>query len=210
MVANKAQAEYQHPTAVLTPVENEDGEIELRGSMRNYSLSVNQDLKSTLESTGLVRVAGHANAAGLFILEKDLDAVNEKLNEAYKDIDQTPVYWIDYSWTPGTVDSKRIIDIANLNIYGQNVPESFVEIHDIALHPSMIQLMGKNKDTIKITLPNGVAIMLFRQSEDLYNQMCEDNMVLDVCGKCNENIYNGISTPQVMMESYELREEWIF
>lgn len=178
--------------------------------MRNYSLSVNQDLKSTLESTGLVRVAGHANAAGLFILEKDLPAVNEKLNEAYKDIDQTPVYWIDYSWTPGTVDSKRIIDIANLNIYGQNVPESFVEIHDITLHPSMIQLMGKNKDTIKITLPNGVAIMMFRQSEKLYNQMCEDNMVLDVCGKCNENIYNGISTPQVMCEEYTLREEWIF
>lgn len=58
LAANKAQAEYQRPTAVLTPVENEDGEIELRGSMRNYSLSVNQDLKSTLESTGLVRVAG--------------------------------------------------------------------------------------------------------------------------------------------------------
>ena len=210
LAANKAQAEYQHPTAVLTPVENEDGEIELRGSMRNYSLSVNQDLKSTLESTGLVRVAGHANAAGIFILEKDLNAVNKKLNEAYKDIDQTPVYWIDYSWTPRTVDTKRIIDIANLNIYGQNVPESFVEIYDIALHPSMIQLMGKNKDTIKITLPNGVAIMMFRQSEDLYNQMCEDNMVLDVCGKCNENIYNGISTPQVMCEEYTLKEEWIF
>lgn len=55
LLANRIQAEYQHPTAVIS--ENEKGE--LTGSIRNYGLSVNQDLKGTLESTGLeVRVAG--------------------------------------------------------------------------------------------------------------------------------------------------------
>lgn len=210
LAANKIQAQYQHPALVLREVE-EDGVKKLKGSGRNYSNCEIEDMRQVCEDTGLIDYAqGHGGAFGSMMDASNEQAFIETTNEVYKDISFTPVYWIDYSWTPGTVDSKRIIDIANLNIYGQNVPESFVEIHDIALHPSMIQLMGKNKDTIKITLPNGVAIMLFRQSEDLYNQMCEDNMVLDVCGKCNENIYNGISTPQVMMESYELREEWIF
>ena len=58
LIANKLQSEYQKPAAVLTPIEQDDGTVQLCGSMRNYSLSVNQDLKSTLESTGLVTVAG--------------------------------------------------------------------------------------------------------------------------------------------------------
>ncbi|HAU85770.1 MAG TPA: hypothetical protein DCW90_09780 [Lachnospiraceae bacterium] len=210
LVANCVQAKYQHPVAVLTPVEKEDGTVELSGSMRNYSLSVNQDLKSTLESTGLVRCAGHSAAAGIFILERHLDEVNEKLNKLYEDIDQTPVYWIDYSWTPGMIDPKRILDISHLNIYGQGIQESMVEIHDISLHPSMIQLLGKNKDTIKITLANGVAIMMFRQSEELYNQMCNENMVLDVVGKCNDNEWQGTHTAQIMVENFDLRKDWIF
>lgn len=210
LVANRIQAQYQHPTLVLREVE-EDGVKKLKGSGRNYSNCEIEDMRKVCEDTGLTYYAqGHDSSFGCAMPAENEQAFIEATNEVYKDISFIPVYWIDYSWTPGTVDRKRIIDIANLNIYGQNVPESYVEIHDISLHPSMIQLMGKNKDTIKITLPNGVAIMLFRQSEDLYNQMCEDNMVLDVCGTCNENVWNGTSTPQVMCEEYSLRQDWIF
>lgn len=49
LLANKLQAKYQKPCAILTHSEEDDF---FRGSMRNYSLSPIQDLKTELEKTG--------------------------------------------------------------------------------------------------------------------------------------------------------------
>ena len=75
----------------------------------------------------------------------------------------------------------------------------------------MITLMGleKGHPTIKITV-NGVSIIKFKASEELYEQMCQENMVLTVVGKCAINEWNGTVTPQILVEDFDLREEWIF
>lgn len=210
LIANKLQAEYQKPTAVLTPIEQEDGSIELCGSMRNYSLSVNQDLKTTLESTGLVACAGHANAAGCFINADDLLRVIDKMNDIYKDIDQTPVYWVDYIWH-NTADYDTVMDIGNLNIYGQGIPESLVAIENLDLSQCGIQLLSRDKNpTLKIVLPNGVTIMKFKSSKEEFEEFNSENMVLTLVGSCSNNEWMGNVTPQIIMENYELKEEWIF
>lgn len=210
LIANKLQAEYQKPTAVLTPIEQEDGHIELCGSMRNYSLSMNQDLKSTLESTGLVTCAGHANAAGCFINADDLPQVIDKLNDIYKDIDQTPVYWVDYVWH-NTANYDIIMDIGNLNIYGQGIPESLVAVEDLDLSQCSIQLLSRDKNpTLKIVLPNGVTIMKFKSSEEEFEEFMSENMVLTLVGSCNNNEWMGNVTPQIIINNYEIREEWVF
>ena len=40
--------------------------------------------------------------------------------------------------------------------------------------------------------------------------MCQGNMVLTVVGKSAINEWNGTVTPQILVEDFELREEWIF
>ena len=213
LCANKIQAKYQKPAAILTYSKTiNDDEPYYRGSMRNYSLSPIQNLKDELEKTEEIEFcAGHQGAAGLGIALSHVGSFLEKFNSQYSDIDQTPVYWVDYIWNSRTIDSRKILDIGGLNIYGQEVPESLVAVENIALNPSMITLMGleKGHPTIKITV-NGVSIIKFKASEELYEQMCQENMVLTVVGKSAINEWNGTVTPQILVEDFDLREEWIF
>lgn len=212
LVANKIQAKYQKPAAVLTYSKTiNDKEPFYRGSMRNYSLSPISDLKAELEKTNSIEFcAGHKSAAGLGIAQNKIDEFLTKFNEQYKDIDQTPVYWVDYIWNSRSLDGGKILDIAELNIYGQEIPESKVVLEDIVLSPDMITLMSPNKrPTLKIQVGD-ISIIKFKSSEEEYEQFCAENMVLTCVCKCNKNEWNGNIFPQLICEDYDLREEWVF
>lgn len=212
LCGNKLQAKYQKPAAVLTYSKTiDDDEPFYRGSMRNYSLSPIQNLKDELEKTGEIEFcAGHQGAAGLGIALSHVGNFLEKFNEQYKDIDQTPVYWVDYIWNSRTIDGGRILDIGGLNIYGQEIPESLVAVEDIALNSSMITLMSPDKHpTLKIQV-GGVSIIKFKSSQEEYEEFCGENKVLTIVGKCQVNEWNGTVSPQIICEDFELREEWIF
>lgn len=213
LLANKIQAKYQKPCAILIrSKQKDDKEDYYRGSMRNYSLSPVQNLKDELEKTQEIEFcAGHQGAAGLGIAASHVDAFIQKFNEQYKDIDQTPVYWVDYIWNINTCDYQKILDIGACNLYGQDIPESLVCVEDIALNPNMITLMSKDKNpTLKITLPNGVSIIKFKSSEQEYEEFCEEDKVLTVIAKCQVNSWQNNITPQLIVEDFELRDEWIF
>lgn len=213
LCANKIQAKYQKPCAILIrSKQKEDSEDYYRGSMRNYSLSPIDDLKSELEKTGEIEFcAGHKAAAGLGIAASHIDSFLKKFNEQYENIDQTPVYWVDYIWNVNTCDPNKILDIGKCNLYGQEMPESKVCIENIALNPTMITLMSRDKNpTLKITLPNGVSIIKFKSSEEEYEEFCEEDKVLTIIAKCQVNIWNNTISPQLIVEEFELEEKWIF
>lgn len=213
VVANKIQAKYQKPAAILTYSKTiNDDEPYYRGSMRNYSLSPIQNLKDEVEKTGEIEFcAGHQGAFGSGVALSHVGKFLKRFNEQYKDIDQTPTYWVDYIWNSRTIDSDKILDIADLNIYGQEIPESLVVVEDIALNPSMVTLMGleKGHPTIKIQVGD-VSLIKFKATEELYEKMCGDNMVFTCVCKPNKNEWNGNVSPQLIIEDYILREEWIF
>ena len=98
LVANKIQAKYQHPCLVLTKSQTtDDNEPFYRGSARNYSMSENQDLRSTCLETDLIEYAqGHANAFGISIAESNIDSFIEKTNSLYEQVEKEPVYWVDF------------------------------------------------------------------------------------------------------------------
>lgn len=213
LCANKIQAKYQKPCAILIrSKQKEDSEDYYRGSMRNYSLSPIDDLKSELEKTGEIEFcAGHKAAAGLGIAASHIDSFLKKFNEQYENIDQTPVYWVDYIWNVNTCDPNKILDIGRCNLYGQEMPESKVCIENIALNPTMITLMSRDKNpTLKITLPNDVSIIKFKSSEEEYEEFCEEDKVLTIIAKCQVNIWNNTISPQLIVEEFELEEKWIF
>lgn len=212
LIANKEQAKYQRPCLVLTKTRAEDGEVVYAGSGRNYSLSEKNDLKSVLETTGLTNyVAGHANAFGTSISEKNLESFIDATNEQYKDVDQTPTYWVDYIWNSRTIDSEKILDLGGLNIYGQEIPESLVAVQNIALNPSMITLMGVDKGhpTLKIRIGD-VDVIKFKSSEEEWEEFCGENKVINFVAKPKVNEWNGNVSPQLLIEDFELEEDWIF
>lgn len=70
----------------------------------------------------------------------------------------------------------------------------------------MIQLMGSNSNTLKLTLPSGIDCIKFNVSEDEFNELYSENgcVVITLIGSCNLNEYYGRVTPQIKIENYEI------
>jgi len=213
LVANKLQAKYQHPTLVLRRTKTKDDkEYFYRGSARNYSFSPVKNMRTLCESTGeLTLAAGHEGAWGCAIPEKNVAAFIQKTNELYKDIDFTPAYMVDFIWTPSQLNPQTIIEIAELDIWGQEMPQATVAVKDIPLSENNVQILGlaKGHPTIKIEC-NGVEFMLFKASEELYEQFIQPNQYLTIVGTCSKNEWNGVVKPQILIDDYDLQEKWIF
>ena len=213
LVANKLQAKYQHPTLVLRRTKTKDDkEYFYRGSGRNYSHCPLEDMRGLCESTGLVEyAAGHSGAFGLSLAESNIDAFIQKTNELYKDVDFTPVYWVDFIWKPSNLNAATILEIAELDIWGQEMPQSTVVIEDIPLSAENVQLLGlaKGNPTLKVEC-NGIEFMKFKSSEDEYEQFIQPNTYLTVVGTCSKNVWQDVVKPQIMIDDFELQQKWVF
>lgn len=209
LVANEIQAKYEKPTIVTVRQETDKGTF-WAGSMRNYSMSPIQDFKKVINDTGLAVASGHKQAAGYIIKDDDVPDFLDDMRRVYKDIDTTPIYWVEYDWTEGQAKPKPILDIAHLDIYGQGIKESQVSIKDIDLSTCKVQLLGKNRNTVKIELPSGVCIMKFQTDEEFFNSLLGDNLIMSVVGTCSDNEWQGNHTAQIIVDDYELEKGYIF
>ena len=217
LVANKLQSLYQRPTFVLIKTYDFESKSYIyKGSARNYSMSEVKNLRELSEQTGSIEYAqGHEGAFGFAIKENDLDAFASLLFNNYKDVSLEPTYYVDYIWNEHTVDPGTILTIAGLGeLWGTGIPESYVALEQIFLKDCLITLLGMDKGhpTIKITLPNGVDIMKFKSSEEEFHSLADnnDNLRLYAVCKPQKNEWNEIITPQLIIEDYYLKEEWVF
>lgn len=213
LIANKCQAKYQHPTLVLRKTKNKDDkEYFYRGSCRNYSFCSADNLKEMLEKTGDMEfVAGHNNAAGCGIAESKIQDFIKHSNELYKDIDFTPAYIVDFIWKPSDIDAATILQIAELDIWGQEMPQATIAVKDIPLSEDNVQILGlaKGKPTLKIDC-NGIEFMRFGSSEEEYEQFIQPNTYLTVVGTCSKNVWQDVVKPQILIDDFELKQKWIF
>lgn len=213
LAANRIQAKYQHPALVLRRYWNSDlNEYVYQGSARNYSYCPIENMKDMCEKTGhVIFCAGHQSAFGFGIRESEITDFIQATNELYKGVNFTPVYWVDFIWKPSNLDAATILEIAELDIWGQEMPQSQVVVKDIPLSESNVQILGlaKGHPTIKIEC-NGVEFMLFKASEELYEQFIQPNQYLTIVGTCSKNEWNGVVKPQILIDDYDLQEKWIF
>lgn len=164
------------------------------------------------EETGhVIFCAGHQSAFGFGIRESEITDFIQATNELYKGVNFTPVYWVDFVWKPSDLDAATILEIAELDIWGQEMSQSQVVVKDIPLSESNVQILGlaKGHPTIKIEC-NGVEFMLFKASEELYEQFIQPNQYLTIVGTCSKNEWNGVVKPQILIDDYDLQEKWIF
>ena len=203
LTAMKLAAKYKKPT-VVARLNNEGYD---RGSIRGLNQSELVSFKDLLTDSGLCEyVQGHDNAAGISIKDDNLAALHEYANEKLKDIDfNESVYDVNFIREGTDTDIELIIrDIDNYEgIWGTNVPEPLIYVKNIKANGSNIQIMGKNKDTVKITY-NGIAYMKFHAKEFIEEMEGKDEINLEVIGRGNLNRWGGFETPQIFIDSYSL------
>lgn len=221
LIANKFMAKYQRPCCILTRVEEETGNLLLsmppkkeikvsyQGSARGCDKADVTNFKDICEETGCVLYAtGHQGAFGLGIEEDKIPEFLEKTDAALKDMSEQPIYYVDYIYEGSKVQGQNILDIASLSdIWGKDMEEPFIAISKCHISADMVTIYKKKNNTLKITLPNKISLMMFNAPDDLCDVLQNQNpgyYELDIVGKANANEWNGWVTPQVFIEDYEI------
>lgn len=221
LIANQLMAQYQRPVLLLNEVENEEWATSANGdklipfyyttwegSARGCDKSALTDFRKFCQDSGLIEYAeGHANAFGFGIHNKYLLDFINYCNEELKDFEFTPCYNVDFIFSASNFNGNDILKIAELkSLWGQGVAEPFIAITDIRVSKNNITLMSPdNKPTLKIKLANGVEIIKFKSSKEEYESLVtEGYLMMDIVGRCESNTWGGKTTPQVLVEDYEI------
>lgn len=208
LIANQLMAKYQRPVLLLNECENQK-EITWEGSGRNYDKSSFDNFKDFLNDSNLVMYAeGHQSAFGIGITDYNFESFINYSNQALANFDFTPNYKVDYIFNHNDMNTKDILDLANLkSIWGQGIEEPLIAIENIKVHTDNIQLMSADKNpTLKITLPNGMSLIKFKSSKEEYESLRLETgcLTINIVGKCERNIWNGTVSPQIIIEDYEI------
>ena len=222
LIANQLMAKYQRPVLLLNKVINQEEVIDANGKVlktidkitwegsgRGYDKSKFDNLREFLNNSGLTMYAeGHANALGVGITDADFADFIEYSNDALKNFDFTPSYKVDYIFHNDDMNINDILNIANLkSVWGQGVEEPLIAIERIKVYKDNVKLMSADKNpTLKITLPNGMSLIKFRSSKEEFDMFNSELgcVSINIVGRCERNIWNGIVSPQVMIEDYEI------
>ena len=206
LCAMKLAAKYQKPTIVARL--NEEGEI--KGSSRGLNESELKSFKNFMDESGYFTfTAGHDNACGIGILDKNLSDFHAYANKELADVDfGENWYEVNFERIAADQDIKDLIlDIAaHEDIWGQGNSEPLIHIKDINITKSDVRIMGKNSDTVKIE-KFGVAYMKFH-AKDFINELAQyDNDIkLEVVGRANLNEWGGYQTPQIFITNYQIED----
>ena len=218
LVANKIMGKYQRPCAILTKREKKlDGYLvpELNttyacyeGSARGCDKADVTNFKDICEATGLTQyVAGHQGAFGLGLLPEDVDLFIEATDRALYSMASEPVHYVDYIYKNTDVNASQVLEIAELGeIWGKDIDESYVAIDNLRITRDMVTVYRKKNNTLKITLPNRLSIMLFNAPDDLCEQLetTQGFITMDIVGTPNKNEWNGYVSPQIFIEEYAI------
>lgn len=204
LIANQLMAKYQKPTLLLR-----EGEDEFTGSARGIGNSDFNNFKGFIESTELFTLAqGHAQAFGASIPKDKVTKFIEVSNNLLADCDFKPCYNADFVFYGDDFRGDDILALAELESYfGQGVEEPYIVIENLSVTKDNVTLMSRDKNpTLKIQLPNGCSLIRFKSSEEEFEKLYSNLgcVKVNVVGRCKRNVWNGTTTPQVIIEDYEI------
>lgn len=220
LIANRLMAKYQRPCCVLTKTIGIDEQgrqkISYQGSARGCGLAGINNFKDICENTGVVEYAqGHQNAFGLSLPESEISAFLAYTDNALKDISNEPVYYVDYLYYNADFAGRDVLDIAYLSdLWGQNVDEPYVAIQRLKVTKDMVVVYEKKDLTLKITLSNKVALIMFKAPKELCEKLTQQTgyYTLDIVARAAANEYSGNVSPQLKIVDWEItgQSQWDF
>ena len=206
LIAMKLAVRYQRPTIVARL--NEAGEI--KGSSRGLNESELTSFKNFMDESGYFTfTAGHDNACGIGIYDKNLSDFHKYANKELADINfGENWYEVNFERIAADKDIADLIDdlTQHDNIWGQHNNEPMIHVTDINITSADVQIMGKNQDTVKI-FKNGVAYMFFKCKDRIDDFKQFKQMKINVVGRANMNEWMNTYTPQIFVSDFEISDD---
>lgn len=186
---------------------------ELAGSGRAFNNCPIEDFRALTEQCPYITFAqGHPGAFGCALPTENLNNVRTWFNEQLDSVSMDKVYAVDF-----------IMDVEDLNIgfiqtidkyqdlWGQGLAEPLIAIENIVINRSDVHIQGKDFNSIAFTI-NNIKYVLFKlpETDSLleWASAWEDDgqdIVINVVAKVSLNAYQGIYTPQCVIEEYTIQ-----
>lgn len=212
VVAIKVAEYFNKPAILLKQHINDCGEQVYGGSARNIDYSPITDFKTVVNSTNIMLGQGHDNAFGIVDLPVDKKKhALDRLNDILKDVEYDSTYLVDYILDIDEVDVDLITRLSDFDtIICQGIEEPMIAVENIRLSRNEFDIFGKNEDTISF-MHNNIKYVQFKCKEG--NQLYDfiqnawdehDTVEFNIVGKPCINEYQGIKTPQIIIENNNL------
>ena len=207
LCAMNVAAKYKKP--VLLGRATPDGQY-LKGSMRGQNGSELKDFRTFLLDSGYMDyVEGHNNAAGFSIKISDISKLTDYANTKLANINfNEGFYEADFVVNANcSYLTQMIFDLwGGRRIYGQDCDEPVIVVENLTLSPQNIQVIGSNKDTLKITF-NNMIYMKFK-AKSLIEKISQQTgkFSATIVGRGNVNTWMGNQTAQIFMDDIEINE----
>lgn len=211
LIANKLQAEHGKPAFVLI-----DNGTSYKGSARCPAGVPVDNFRQLCDDSKLTDYcAGHPLAFGASIPKDNKDKFVKYLNSKLSGKISGNVYQVDVVLPSGKSNMEFFKEMeASKPLWGQQISEPLAAIENVPMDGMEVRLLSPDKSpTMKINLPGGMQLLKFRSSEREVGkvQACLDaGHTMTVIGSCSINHWNGVDYPQVIIEDYEINQEWVF
>ena len=209
VVAIKIAEIFNKPCILLNKfLDKKTGKITYGGSARNVNHSPIESFKDIVNSTNVFNFGkGHANAFGVNLdLDKKDEAINV-MNNILRDVEYDSTYRVDFILDIEDVSIKLITELARFeDIVCQGIEEPMLAVENISLTKDCFEIFGKNEDTISFTIDEIKYIQFkCKEGNPLYDFLqnawsSDDCVTFNLVGKPTINEYNGIRTPQIIIE----------
>ena len=209
VVAIKIAEMFNKPCILLNKfLDKKTGKITYSGSARNVNHSPIESFKDIVNSANVFNFGkGHANAFGVNLdLDKKDEAINA-MNNILRDVKYDSTYRVDFILDIEDVDIKLITELARFeDIVCQGIEEPMLAVENISLTKDCFEIFGKNEDTISFTIDEIKYIQFkCKEGNPLYDWIQNawdenDSVTFNIVGKPSINEYNGVRTPQIIIE----------
>ena len=222
VVAIKLAEKYNKPCILvkkhIDDTDKKNVKITYGGSARNIDHSPIDSFKDVVNNTYAFNFAnGHPNAFGVdFDIDK-IDEIIDLFNEVLKDVEYDSTYRCDFIIDIDDMNVGIVTELASKleNIIAQGIEDPMLAIENICLSKREFEIFGKNEDTISFNI-DGIKYVQFKCKDDneLYDFLQnawddEDIVKFNIVGKPTINEYNGIRTPQIIVEDNLVIEKFI-
>lgn len=149
----------------------------------------------------------HNNAAGFSIKSNNISKLYDYANKKLENINFNEGFYEADFVTDANASylEEMILDLwQGRNIYGQACPEPLIIIKNLTIKPQNCQIMGTNKDTIKITF--GKISYLKFKAKDLIEQISQfpNGCSATIVGRGNVNTWMNRQQAQIFIDDIEV------
>jgi len=167
-----------------------------KGSGRSLDNISVDNLQKFLLNSGYINTQGHPYAFG--IVDVNVNKLNELQEYCNNNIDIDNDTIVNFKIPFEELNPLFILKAREFQDYvGKGIKECKILVRDVITDETNVQLIGTG-NTIKIEF-DGFEMIEFNTNEERYNELIKGQHI-SVVGRCSLNDYNGIFTPQIIID----------